>query len=293
MPNQVPDTINDGEIFSMVMADRDFARLSEFIHAAFGIKLPRAKKTMLEGRLRKRLRTLGMKSFKEYCDFLFAPGGMETECIQMVDLVTTNKTDFFRESAHFDHLTNRVLPELVDVYGLGSRTRLNVWSAGCSTGEEPYTLAIVLNEYAEKDHRFHDYSILATDISTRVLDKARKGIYEHDRIQPVPMYLRRKYLLRSKDRSKDLVRIAPELRARISFHRLNFMDDDYGILEPMSIIFCRNVLIYFDRPTQQRVIGRFCRNLIPGGYLFTGHSETLHGMDLPLTAIATTVYKRI
>lgn len=280
-----------GNMYAVTMSDRDFSRLSEFIHTQCGIKMPPGKRTMLEGRLRRRLHYLGMESFSNYCDYLLSPDGVTTECIHMIDVVTTNKTDFFRESGHFDYLVRVVLPELVD-RGVGTRGKLNAWSAGCSTGEEAYTLAMVMNEFAEKNHAI-DFSILATDISTRVLEKASRGIYEHARIEPVPMYMKKKYMLRSKDRNSNLVRIAPEMRSRIKFHRLNFMDDNYRISEKMAFVFCRNVLIYFDRATQEQVLTRICRQLISGGYLFTGHSETIQGLNLPVTSVDTTVYRKI
>lgn len=273
------------------MSERDFRRLSNFISHRSGIKLPMSKKIMLEGRLRKRLRILGMADFEQYCNYIFSPQGQNSEYIQMIDLVTTNKTDYFREPQHFTYLTSKVLPELLGGHGYGIKGKLNVWSAGCSTGEEPYTLSMVLSEFALSNSGFN-FSILATDISTRVLDQARLGIYEHDKVEPVPLPLRKKYLLRSKDKQKDLVKIIPELRRRVKFQRLNFMEDDYGIREPLAVIFCRNVLIYFDRLTQETVIKRFCRYLTKGGYLFIGHSETLHGLDLPLIQTSPTIYRK-
>jgi chemotaxis protein methyltransferase CheR len=282
----------DGSYFSATLSNGDFCRLSEFIHAHCGIKMPPAKRTMLEGRLKKRLHSLGIESFGEYCEYLLSPRGKETECVPMVDVVTTNKTDFFREPAHFDYLTQQALPELVHVRGTGVKSKLNVWSAGCSSGEEPYTLAMVLSEYAEQVVPLN-FSVLATDISTRVLDKASRGIYEHERVEPVPPSMRTKYLLRSKNKDNALVRIAPELRSRVRFQRLNFMDDRFDIPERMTVVFCRNVLIYFDKPTQEEVLNRICRHLVPGGYLFTGHSEALHGLNLPLSSVAATIYRRL
>lgn len=279
-------------IYTTVMRESDFRRLSDFISNRCGIKMPLAKKTMLEGRLRKRLGILGMRDFAQYCNYVLSPQGIGSEYIHMVDLVTTNKTDFFREPQHFAYLTNTVLPELLQGQGRGIRGNLNVWSAGCSTGEEPYTLAMVAAEFAQS-YPDYKYFILATDISTRVLDKAKQGIYDHEKVEPVPLPLRRKYLLRSRNKTKNLVRIIPELRRRVQFHRLNFMDEDYGIREPMAVIFCRNVMIYFDRPTQEAVLTRFCRQLIRGGYLFIGHSETLQGFDLPLIQTAPTIYRKI
>ncbi len=246
---------------------------------------------MLQARLQRRLRCLSMKSYGEYCDYIFSPEGMQEELTRMIDLVTTNKTDFFREPAHFDYLVENCLPALADPDGLGFRKRVAVWSAGCSTGEEPYTLAMVLSEYAEESPGFQ-FSLLATDISTRVLQTAAVGIYDSEKVHPVPIAMKRKYLLRNKDRSKDLVRIAPGLRALVKFRQLNFMDADFGIAEPMDVIFCRNVIIYFDKKTQEKLLLRFCRHLAPGGYVFLGHSETIFGMDLPLVQMAPTVYRK-
>jgi len=274
------------------MSNSDFMRLSRLIQDYSGIKLPPVKKTMLEGRLRKRLLTLGMESFADYCDYLFDPKRAGDEHIHMLDAVTTNTTDFFREPEHFDCLLHRVLPDLVSSQGLGVRRPLSVWSAGCSTGEEAYTLAMVLSEFAEKFPEFL-FSVLGTDISTKVLAKAVSGTYEHEKVEPVPMQLRKKYLLRSKSQNGGLVRIAPELRAAVRFARLNLMDEDYRLGEQMAVIFCRNVIIYFDRPTQRKLIGRLSQQLSSGGYLFMGHSESLHGMDLPLVQTAATVYRKI
>jgi chemotaxis protein methyltransferase CheR len=278
-------------IYDIQMSDKDFLRLSEFIRSSCGIKLPPAKKTMLEGRLRKRLRALTLQSFGKYCEYLFNSKGTESEYMHMIDAVTTNKTDFFREPDHFDYLTGRVLPELVRSYGIGSRKRLNVWSAASSTGEEPYTLAMVLSEFAQGCAGFQ-FSILGTDISSAVLEKAKSAVYEHESVTPIPMALRRKYLLKGKDKNRGLVRIIPELRASVEFRRLNLMEEDYGIDEPMDIVFCRNVLIYFDRPTQEKLVNRLSYYLMPGGYLFVGHSESLHGMDLPLVQTSTTIYRK-
>ncbi len=288
-----PKATRDDNPLNAEMSVQDFGRLSEFINSRCGIKLPPAKKTMLEGRLRKRLRSLGMDNFADYCDYLFSPQGLDDECIHMVDMVTTNKTDFFREPQHFHILMQRVLPELTHDLGWGRREApLKVWSAGCSTGEEPYTLAMFLSEYSGAHPSLH-FSILGTDISTKVLDMARLAIYEHEAIEPVPMAWRKKYLLRSKNKEKVLVRMAPEVRKLVKFRHLNFMEENYGIREPQAIVFCRNVLIYFERGTQLAVLRRICRHLLPGGYLFVGHSETMHGLDLPLVQSAPTVYRKV
>ncbi len=275
----------------MDLSSRDFSRLSVFIYDELGIKMPEAKQTMLAGRLSRRLRALSLSNFAEYCDFLFSPEGQEEEMVHLIDAVTTNKTDFFREPGHFDYLTRTALPELRRIGSIGAGRRLKLWSAGCSTGEEPYTLAMVLAEYAAM-HPGFDFDILATDISTRVLQVARRAIYPFERIEPVPMPLRSKYLLKNKDRKNPLVRIVPALRARIGFGRLNFMAEEFGLREKMDIVFCRNVIIYFDKGTQEKLMAKFCRNLNPGGYLFLGHSESLHNYDIPLVQVAPTVYRK-
>ncbi len=276
------------------MSSHDFRRLSEFIEAELGIKMPDAKKTMLESRLQKRLRILGLKSFSEYCDYLFSNEGVESELVHTIDMVTTNKTDFFREPEHFDYLMQEVLPEMVKSQGSGVARRFMVWSAGCSTGEEPYTLAMVLNEFADRYPGLgFQYTVLATDISSRVLEVAKRGIYPEERITPIPMPLRKKYLLRGKGSNNGLVRIVPELRALVKFRRLNFMEEDFGMREPLDSIFCRNVFIYFDKPTQERLLDRFCRHTVPGGYIFIGMSETLSGMNLPLSRVNPSIYKKI
>ena len=271
------------------LSTRDFGRLSRFIYDICGIKMPDVKKTMLEARLQKRLRSLGMHSFTDYCDYLFAPEGQEQELVQMLDMVTTNKTDFFREPDHFDRLTQNVLPDWLKRH---EGATLSIWSAGCSSGEEPYTLAMVLSEFALRNPGF-DFRILATDLSTRVLEKAKTAIYPEALVQPVPIELKRKYLLRSKDRASEMVRIVPELREKVRFRRLNFMDEDFGMRDQMDIIFCRNVIIYFDRPTQEKLLQRFHRQMKPGAFIFMGHSETLSGLNVPLVSVYPTVYRKL
>jgi chemotaxis protein methyltransferase CheR len=271
------------------LSNADFSKLKDFIYRQCGIKITEAKRTMLEARLQKRLRTLKVPSFSRYCDYLFSPQGIAEELVRMIDVVTTNKTDFFREPGHFDYLTRNALPDLMD--RAESKRRINLWSAGCSSGEEPYTLAMVMDDFI-RERNGADFTIFATDISTRVLEKAMLAIYDQERVIPIPEEFRRRYLLKSKKSENKVFRIAPELRARVKFKRLNFMDSDFGFSETMDIIFCRNVIIYFDKPTQEKLLHRFCRSLSPDGYLFMGHSETILGMEVPLVQVAPTVYRR-
>jgi len=271
------------------MDNKIFERFSEFIKAELGIKMPASKKTLLEARLQKRLRELGIATHEEYCEYLFSPRGMDEELVNLVDVVTTNTTDFFREPKHFEQLTGVVLPALT-ARGVAARG-VHVWSAGCSSGEEPYTLAMVLSEYGRLNGGLN-FNILATDISTQVLRMAVRATYPESKIGHIPPDYCKRYLLRSKDRTRGLVRIGPEARGHVRFRRLNFMEE-FSFDGQLDIIFCRNVVIYFDRQTQEMLFSRFCRKLAVGGYLFIGHSESLAGMDLPLEPVAPTVYKRV
>ena len=269
---------------------RDYQRLSRYIEDLCGIHLPPSRHTLLEARLRRRLRALGMNNFTQYCDHVLSSGVGLDEIIPMIDEITTNKTDFFREPFHFEYLTNQVLPELARE-GAGTRRELQAWSAACSSGEEPYTLAMVLADFSQSRVGYQ-YRILGTDICTEVLEQARRGVYSEESIEPVPFLQRERYLLRSKDRTAKRVRVAPHLRAHVSFRRLNFLERDYQIEHLMDVVLCRNVLIYFTREIQETVTQRMCRQLRAGGYFFLGHSESLQGMNLPLRAVAPTVYRK-
>ncbi len=274
------------------LSNTEFEKLSKFIHEQSGIKISPVKKNMVEARLRKRLKLLNLNSYSEYCDFLFSDFGKGTEVTQMVDVITTNKTDFFREPKQFDFLTDLALPELLKYNSAGTKRPLKVWSAGCSTGEEPYTISIVIHEYS-LNQNYYSFNILATDISTRVLEKAKLAIYEEERIDPVPEELIKKYFLRSKDRQKQLVRVVPEIRNKVNFQRLNLMDFDFRTNEKFDIIFCRNVIIYFDKKTQDELIAKLINYLNPGGYLFLGHSESIFNSKLPLIQMQASTYRKI
>lgn len=268
----------------------DFRRLADFIQDYSGIKMPPSKITMLEGRLRHRVRDTGAESLAAYCEMLFERNGLNAEAVHLIDAVTTNKTDFFREPEHFRILVQQALPTLLAERRAGDRARVKLWSAACSTGAEPYTLAMVLADWAEHLRGMRAI-ILATDLSSEVLTIARRAIYPEAMVSVVPPEFRQRYLLRSRDRSVRLVRIVPELRAWVRFERLNLMDEEYPFDHDFDVIFCRNVLIYFDKPTQRAVLGRLCQHLRAGGYLFLGHSESLAGMELPLHSVANTVLR--
>ncbi len=274
------------------MFDKTFDRFSGFIHAELGIKMPKSKKIMLQARLQKRMRRLGIGSFDKYYDYVFNSPARQEEMTNMVNVVTTNKTDFFREPHHFDYLIQTALTEAINNPKKGLRKSLSVWSAGCSTGEEPYTLTMVVADFLERK-RMGNFSILATDISTSVLEMAKKAIYSEELVAPVPQRLKQKYLLRGNGPQKGFVRIDPRLRKKVSFQRFNLnMGNNFGIRIPMDIIFCRNVIIYFDRQTQIKLFEKFYAQLAPGGYMFIGHSETLSGINEEFRAVGPSIYRK-
>ena len=281
----ITDSAATGEL-----SHKTFVRFAEFITSELGIKMPESKLTMVQSRLLRRVRELQLGSVEQYSEYFFASSSAE-EREHFVNAITTNKTDFFREPEHFDFLIRVALPSLCPHAGYRPGSRLNVWSAGCSSGEEPYTLAMLLSEYALQ-HPGFDFAILGTDISTRVLNLAREGIYEESQTLPVAPALRRKYFWQDRDKTRGLVRVAPELRRKVTFHRLNFMDEHYGVRDMFDLVFFRNVLIYFDKPTQEAVINKICRNLVPGGYFFAGHSESLAGLDTDLGCVQTAVFRK-
>ena len=280
---RAPPMLSDG------LSDKDFRRLAELIHSYSGIKMPAGKRTMLEGRLRRRVRATGAASLADYCRSLFEEDGLAAELVDLIDAVTTNKTEFFREPTHFDFLRERGLAMLIRP----ERKTLKAWSAACSIGAEPYTLAMVIEEYLREARSRASYSVLCTDLCTEVLEEAVAGIYPTAMIEPVPMDLRKRYLMRARDQHRGVVRITPALRSRLMFSRLNLMDDAYPVDDDMDMIFCRNILIYFDKPTQSKVLSRLCSHLRPGGMLFLGHSESVVGIDLPVKQIASTIFQRV
>jgi len=270
------------------LSARNYGRLAQVIHDASGIKMPAGKQTMLEGRLRRRVSALGLPNVNAYCDYLFDGGDFETELVHLINVATTNKTDFFREPAHFDFMTQIALPAIAET----GRRQVKLWSAAASVGAEAYTLAMVMEEF-RRGGRGPDYSILATDICTEVLNQAASGRFHSTMIDPVPLDLRRRYILQSRNPGAEEVRIVPALRAKIAFARLNLMDNAYPVGSDMDFVFCRNILIYFDKPTQERVLSRLCDHLRPGGYLVLGHSESAVGVSLPVVAVVNTIFQKV
>lgn len=275
------------------LSDRDFDRLSKLIQDELGIKMPPNKRTMLQSRLTRRLRTLKIATFREYADWIHTPQGMEEELREFVDLATTNKTSFFRESDHFDYLAHEVVPSLRQ-RGIGTPQRpIKVWSAGCSTGEEPYTIALVLADSLGLHRNSSPFQIFASDISSRVLRHALAAVYTEEQSKDIPDALRRRWLLRSRDPSKQTVRVGPLLRSTVHFEALNFNDEHYEVPDSFDVVFIRNVLIYFDADQQRRIVGNLLTHMNPSGTLFVGHSESLQNLGLPIKFIGNSIYLRL
>lgn len=270
------------------LTNQQFEDFRTLISEQLGIKMPPAKRTMLQSRLLRRAHELGLQDVQAYhARFFSDPAEQQAELEHLLNLATTNKTDFFREPDHFDFLAQQALPAW---RARSPRGPFKVWCAGCATGEEAYTLGMVLLE--QQSRGVFEFSILATDVSTRVLQKAMEATYDEEHVLPVPMPLRKKYLLRGRHDSDGLVKIAPEVRQHVRFGHLNFLSARYGIRDKFDVIFFRNVMIYFDRATQQQIVGRMCHLMPPGSWLFTAHAETLHGLDLPIEPVATAIYVR-
>lgn len=271
---------------SVCMSDMEFDRFKKVIYDECGIHLPPTKKLMLSSRLSKRLKKLEINGFMQYYKYVSSPEGRIDELHNMIDEVTTNKTEFFRESQHFDFLRDRVIPEYA-----GLNRELNVWSAGCAAGQEAYTLGILFYEYYLRKG-LGDFTILASDICNQVLSVAREGVYMEKDTCNIPSFLKYKYFMRGKGDRKGLCKIVPEVRQKIIFERKNLQDRDFDFNRKMDIIFCRNVVIYFDKETQSVLFEKFYRKLRKGGYLFIGHSESLNGVNSKLKYLVPSVYRK-
>jgi chemotaxis protein methyltransferase CheR len=268
------------------LEDGDFRKIASLVTAKTGIQVSDRKRSFISGRLGRRLRTLGLSSFSEYCRLLEGKDG-EEERLVLVNAITTNHTAFFREPHHFEALVQTVLPSIVG--GQGPRNgRLRIWSAGCSTGEEPYTLAMVLREHAGLFPGW-DIKILATDLDTNVVAYAAAGRYDAEKVQSIPETYRRKYLDVAPDGSAEM---GGALRSLISFAPLNLLET-WPMRGPFDIIFCRNVVIYFDKPTQRRLFDRYADLIKPDGWLFIGHSESLLHVTDRFELVGRTMYRRI
>ena len=265
------------------LSREDFLAISRMVRESSGIVLSDVKRDLVNGRLRRRLRTLGIGSFSEYREILEGPDGTE-ERVHMVNAITTNLTNFFREPHHFEFLRNEILPKLAD-----KRKRLRIWSAGCSTGEEPYTIAMVLMDTLGDGHA---WEITASDISTRILDRARGAHYAMERANNIPPALLRKFCLKGVRSQEGTFLIAPELRQRVHFRHLNLFQPLPDNMGQFDVIFLRNVMIYFDMDTKRKVVANLVPKLRRDGYFLVGHSETLGGITDQLTSEKPSIYRK-
>lgn len=266
--------------------DQDFSRLRELVYQHTGIRMAENRRDLIYGRLSRRLRALGMHSFGDYCKLI--ENGHEDELEAFTNAVTTNLTAFFREAHHFDYLASTVLPELLK--RKRANPRIRIWSAGCSTGEEPYTLAMILRENIPDIHNW-DVRILATDLDSDVLAKASAGIYEQQSIQHVLGERLKRWFRKGTGSHKGKAKVLPELQELICFRKLNLMES-WPMKGSFDMIFCRNVLIYFDKPTQKKLFDHFASILDPNGYLFIGHSESPLDLTDQFTLIGQSIYQR-
>lgn len=267
--------------------ETDFLLLAELIERRSGIHLTAAKRSMVSSRLRGCAHRAGKQSVRDYCRYVFEQGGLDAQWPQILDAVTTNKTDFFRESDHFEFLINDVVPDLVT----RGHHELAVWSAACSTGPEAYTLAMVLDRAAQSQG--FAYHIFASDICCDALQKAERGVYAAEMVAPVPPPLLSRYVMTSRDKSARLVRMVPELRNAVTFGHHNLLSPRSPWARTMDVVFCRNVLIYFQRATQELVMRHLCNQLRVGGYLFLGHSESTMTLSLPIEQLRPSIYRRV
>ena len=271
----------------------DFARIANLISSEVGIKLPPAKRLMVEGRLRKRVRALNLSSFDDYCDYLFRRDGLGQERTYLINAVTTNKTDFFREPEHFTLLEHRLVPDLLAARDKERMPLLKIWSAASSTGAEAYTLAMVLNDLCANRRDFR-FAILGKDVSTSVLAQGRRAAYPAEMIAPVPPEKQSRYVMHARRPGlRPEVRMAPEIRRVVRFAHLNLMQERYPFDRDVDVIFLRNVLIYFEKRDQELVIGRLIEHLRPGGYLVLGHSESMVGTSISMRQVAPAVFQKV
>ncbi len=274
---------------SLKLKDRTFQKFSHLIYEHAGIVLSDIKKQLVKSRLSKRIKALGLGSFEEYYQYLESRNFEGEEMVQMLDAISTNKTSFFRENAHFEFLKTKLLPNLVAAIPQGGVIKL--WSAACSTGEECYTLCIVLSEFLQR-YPAISFKVLATDISTEVLKKAEMGIYNIEQGEDIGTPLLRRYFQQGQNNYQGKMRVKKELRDHCTFKRLNFMDPNWKLNDTFDIIFCRNAMIYFDKPTQARLVERFHQHLKPGGHLFIGHSESLLDSRQHFSYVQPTIYRK-
>lgn len=266
-----------------------FRKFQKLVYTETGIWLGPSKTALLCGRLYRRLLTLGIPTLEQYFECVSAPDGRE-EFARMIDALTTNETRFFREPRQFDFLVERVIPQWERQAAEGRRSkRIRVWSAGCSSGEEPYSIAMLLAKHLAAENGW-DVRLLATDISNRVLEKARKGIYDLERSKDIPKDLLRRFMLRGFNDCQGQMKVQASIQQMVEFRHLNLSQEPYGVQGPYDVILCRNVLIYFDAASKRKVVANLVNHLAAGGFLFVGHAENLASLSQRMRSIESSIY---
>lgn len=273
---------------SFDLSNKEFKLFQEIIYRETGIHMSDMKKKLIVARLSKRLRALDLGSFTEYYEYLKDSPDADKEIVNLINRITTNKTNFFREKHHFDFLSHELFPHMISRGEISGTRQLRIWSAGCSSGEEPYTLAMVAAE-AFKSRRGWDIKILATDLDTEILQQAIEGVYSTQSVLPIP----KEYLLRYFDRYNGGYRVNDALKSSVTFRKLNLMDASFPMKKPFDIIFCRNVIIYFDTQTKEQLLDKFYLHLKDRGHMFIGHSESLMHMKDKFKYLNHTIYQRV
>lgn len=272
------------------LSDKEFKLFKGLIYEKTGIHLSDHKRALIYSRLGKRLRNLGFLTYTDYYNYILERDADGSELIEMVNAITTNKTSFFREDYHFKYLNEELFPEIKARVKKGHVKNINIWSAGCSSGEEPYTIAMSLAESFPEDTGWN-INLIATDIDTNILKKASDGIYPIEHADQIPKHLLLKYFHKGRGENSGYFRASNKLRKMINFQKLNLLDPVWSHKKKFDIIFCRNVIIYFDKQTQHKLINRYQDSLVAGGYLMLGHSESLHGHDTKLLNQGKNIYK--
>ena len=268
-PNNISDIIKKEMSALMEITDKEFNTIRSLVYSNFGINLTEQKKSLVVGRLQKLLKQMNFTSFQQYCDYLQKTPSALSE---LVNRISTNHTFFFREKEHFDFFIESVLPDIKANHIKKGDKDIRLWCAAAATGEEPYTIMMLIMQAFNMDYKSWDVGLLATDISEKALNTAVKGIYPTERISLVPQALKNKYL---RSCGEDLWEVTPELKKEIVYRRFNLMNKQLPFKKKMDTIFCRNVMIYFDKQTREALVDRLYDITVPGGYLFIGHSETL------------------
>jgi chemotaxis protein methyltransferase CheR len=277
-------------MLSAPIATEDYEFIRKLVYEQSRINLGPDKVELVRSRVQKRLRALGLHDFESYCRLLASPAG-EEELTALLDVISTNVTEFFREWRHFEYLRDVALPEWAKAPQRKSDNTLRLWSAACSSGEEPYSLAIFLSDFL-RSHPGLDWRITATDISTRILAKATEAVYRSERVKlPNPDWLRT-YFQKGVGSWEGSFRVKPALREKVTFQHLNLMHWPYPFRDRFHVVFCRNVMIYFDRQTQEQLVPRLAEQLLPGGYLMVGHSESLVGIEHGLKCVRPSIYQK-